>query len=130
MAIEIASLCQLVDNEDRTRILAWYNLVGSFATAFGSLFCGILIYYLQSSGYTVLGSYKMTLVLYSLLQLVLAVGFHFLTDAIEVPMNEATVKKANPVTLFLGLHKSKCMVLTLSMLFMLDSFAGAFVLQV
>jgi hypothetical protein len=38
-------------------------------------------------------------------------------------------KMANPVSLFMGLHKSKMIVLRLSALFMLDSFGGSFVLQ-
>lgn len=53
--------------------------------------------------------------------------FYFLSPAIEV--QRADVKKVNPVTLFLGLHKSKSVVLKLSCLFTLDSFAGAFILQ-
>jgi hypothetical protein len=38
-------------------------------------------------------------------------------------------KMANPVSMFMGLHKSKMIVVKLSALFMLDSFGGSFVLQ-
>jgi hypothetical protein len=38
-------------------------------------------------------------------------------------------KIANPVSVFMGLHKSKMIVVKLSALFMLDSFGGSFVLQ-
>jgi MFS family permease len=38
LAIEQASLAQLVLDQRRTQVFAWYNLVGSFATATGALF--------------------------------------------------------------------------------------------
>ncbi|MBI4842527.1 MAG: MFS transporter, partial [candidate division NC10 bacterium] len=37
LAIEQSALSQIVADERRTSIFAWYNLVGSFATAAGSL---------------------------------------------------------------------------------------------
>ena len=40
LAVEQASLTQLVDPTARTRLFAWYKLVGSFATAFGALAAG------------------------------------------------------------------------------------------
>ena len=41
LSIEQAALSQIVPNERRTQIFAWYNLVGSFATAFGALAGGV-----------------------------------------------------------------------------------------
>ena len=55
--------------------------------------------------------------------------FSFLGPEIEVPVEIVNEKTANPVSLFLGLHKSKGIVVKLSALFMLDAFAGSFVLQ-
>ena len=52
-----------------------------------------------------------------------------LSPEIEVPLELSEAKIANPVSLFLGLHKSKMIVVKLSALFMLDSFGGSFVLQ-
>jgi MFS family permease len=46
-----------------------------------------------------------------------------------VPSEAVQLKAVNPVSLFLGLHKSKTIVVKLSFLFMLDSFGGSFVLQ-
>ena len=40
LSIEQASLTQIVSNEQRTQIFAWYNLCGSFATALGALVGG------------------------------------------------------------------------------------------
>ena len=39
LSIEQAALSQIVPDRERTHVFAWYNLVGSFATAFGAL-CG------------------------------------------------------------------------------------------
>jgi len=40
LSIEQASLSQLTPDKHRTRLFAWYALVGSFATALGALFSG------------------------------------------------------------------------------------------
>ena len=42
LSVEQASLTQLISNEKRTHFFAWYNLVGSFATATGALAGGWL----------------------------------------------------------------------------------------
>eukprot|EP00952_Eustigmatos_sp_NYUAD-ZCMA_P008718 36217-Eustigmatos_ZCMA.PRE.1 len=52
--------------------------------------------------------------------------FLFLTDAVEV--SQAKIKEL-PVTQFLGLHRSKGVVLRMSLLFMLVSFGGGFVIM-
>ena len=50
LAIEQASLAQIVTDERRTPVFAWYNLVGSFATATGALIGGGLAQLLQGHG--------------------------------------------------------------------------------
>ena len=47
LSIEQAALSQLVPDKQRTHIFAWYNLVGSFATATGALCAGCLAQTLQ-----------------------------------------------------------------------------------
>jgi len=42
LSVEQASLTQLIPDDKRTHFFAWYNLVGSFATATGSLAGGWL----------------------------------------------------------------------------------------
>ncbi len=123
LSIEQASLTQLVPNEKRTKIFAWYTLVGSFATGFGALAGGVLAQSLQAHGWTVLESYRAILIAYSLCGFMLALCFLFLTPAIEV-----TARSTAP-TLSLGLHKSKSVVFKLSSLFALDAFGGGFVVQ-
>ena len=56
LSVEQAGLTQLIANEKRTKIFAWYNMVGSFATATGALAGGWLAQILQGNGWTQLGS--------------------------------------------------------------------------
>lgn len=123
LSIEQASLSQLVADEKRTKVFAWYTLVGSFATGCGALAGGVLAQGLQANGFTEVDSYRWVLVAYSLCGLILAVCFFFLTPSIEV-----TPLSASP-TLSMGLHKSRGVVLKLSSLFALDAFGGGFVVQ-
>lgn len=124
LSIEQASLTQLIPDRDRTKVFAWYNLVGSFATALGSLASGWLVQALQGSGMPVINSYQVVLVGYALFGFVLAALFAFLS-----PQVEAGVVSTATIRTRLGLHKSQKVVLRLSALFALDAFAGGFVVQ-
>ncbi|HVM72743.1 MAG TPA: MFS transporter [Anaerolineales bacterium] len=125
LSVEQAALTQLLPDDRRTQVFAWYNLSGSFATAVGALSGGWLSQLLQSGGMAALDSYRAVLVGYALGGMVLAVFFLFLTAAIEVPeeMLHAVADRT------LGLHRSRNMVLRLSALFALDAFAGGLVIQ-
>ena len=125
LSIEQASLSQLVPDARRTQIFAWYNLVGSFATATGALAGGALAQLLQKIGYTPLNSYRAVVLGYTLVGLLLAVLFLFLTSAIEARVMPEFI----PMKRRFGLHKSRQMVFKLSSLFALDAFAGALVVQ-
>lgn len=128
MAIELSGLSQVTREATRTKLMAWYNLFGSFATAGGALFCGFAITYFKTVLLlNSLTAYRYVLIVYTVCQVIKYVLFSMLSEAIEVPV--VTVKNANPISLFLGLHQSKSIVLKLSILFTLDSFAGSFVLQ-
>jgi MFS family permease len=132
MAIEISALTQVISNEQRTKLMGWYNLCGSMATAMGSLTCGLLVYIFNSQelfGYGLRISYKCTFMVYTAIQGYLCYLFYLLDESIEVPPIDQHVKNSNPVSLFLGLHQSKAIVFKLSLLFMMDSFAGSFILQ-
>jgi MFS family permease len=125
LSIEQASLSQLVPDQKRTQTFAWYNLVGSFATATGALVGGFLAQLLQNAGYTPLNSYRAVLMGYTLIGVLLIILFLFLSHAVEAP------KLAETITLQrrFGLHKSQKVVFKLSSLFALDAFAGALVVQ-
>ncbi len=130
LSIEQASLTQLVPDRKRTRIFAWYNLAGSFATAFGALAGGGLSQLLQGLGTTRLLSYRVVVLGYGMMGLLIIVLFARLSAAIEVSDKILEVPAGNPnPPSFLGLHGSQKIVLRLAALFSLDAFAGGFVIQ-
>ena len=130
LSIEQASLTQLVSDRQRTRTFAWYNLVGSFATALGALAGGGIAQLLQGLGYTPLDSYRVVVLGYGLIGLLLLALFTRLSTAIEVPIHPPSAP-ADPAEQrrFLGLHRSQKVVFRLAALFSLDAFAGGFVIQ-
>ena len=123
LSIEQASLTHLVPDTRRTQIFAWYNLVGSFATATGALSGGWLAQSLQTNGWTALASYRMVLAGYILVGLALIVSFLVLSPAVEVTPNHDNQKRT------LGLHKSRGVVFKLSGMFAIDAFAGGLIVQ-
>jgi len=123
LSIEQAGLTQLVSAERRTNVFAWYNLVGSFATATGALTGGWLAQGLQNGGMSALASYQVVLAGYALAGLALIVCFLNVSPAIEVMEIAPVVKRT------LGLHKSRAVVFKLSSLFALDAFAGGLIIQ-
>ncbi|MBI3922232.1 MAG: MFS transporter [Armatimonadetes bacterium] len=125
LSIEQAALSQTASGEQRTHVFAWYNLVGSFATAVGSLAGGSLTQLLHSSGITSLNSYRAPVIGYAAVGILLAALFARLSPAVEAP---ATNHPPDFKTRF-GLHRSRGVVFRLSGLFALDAFAGGFVLQ-
>ena len=122
LAIEQASLSQILADDRRTSVFAWYNLAGSFATAGGALAGGWIAQLLQQAGMAPVASYRVLVYAYAGFGLVLAVLFTRVSGAIEAP--RAAVPAGR-----LGLHRSRSTVLRLSALFSLDAFAGGFVIQ-
>jgi MFS family permease len=127
LAIEQASLSQGLRSNRRTYVFAWYNLVGSVATACGALVAGGLAQILQANGLAAAESYRAIVVGYALIGLALAFGFGRLSDRVEVPPREADASP--PTTARFGLHRSGKVVLRLSALFSLDAFAGGLITQ-
>jgi MFS family permease len=125
LSIEQAALSQIVPDDQRTRTFAWYNLVGSFATATGALVGGGVAQGLQAAGSTPLESYRAIVIGYALIGVALALLFNRLSSAIEV----TTLPQPAVTPSRLGLHHSHGIVLKLSGLFALDAFAGGFVVQ-
>lgn len=127
LSIEQSALSQIVSNEQRTQVFAWYNLVGSFTTALGSLSGGVLVQALQGIGVKPLGSYRAIVIGYAIIGATLGLLFTRLSSTVEIPPAlEGSIAKSKR---FLGLHKSRNVVFKLSALFSLDAFAGGFVLQ-
>lgn len=124
LAIEQAALSETLQNERLTGAFAWYNLLGSFATAFGALIGGGIPNLLQRHGVPVLSSYRVVVFGYALMGLLLALLFSQVSPAIEAK----TLRRSSLNARF-GLHRSRRVVFRLSGLFGLDAFAGGFVVQ-
>ena len=125
LSIEQSALSQIVERSKLTKVIAWYNLAGSFATAIGALLAGLMSELVKEMGYTDAVAYKIIIAGYALVGLVLLILFCFLSQQI-VP---AKISKMQEVKKVFGLHKSKNVVFKLSSLFALDSFAGGFIIQ-
>ena len=123
LAVEQAGLTQLISSTNRTQFFAWYNLVGSFATATGALSGGWLAQTLQNNGSTALASYRVVLIGYSIGGFLLLLLFLNLTKSVEVEATQDMTKRV------LGLHRSRAVVFKLSSLFAMDAFAGALLVQ-
>lgn len=129
LSIEQSALSQLISGQRRTRVFAWYNLLGSCATAFGALCGGVGAQWLQGAGRSGADAYRPLVIVYSGIGLVLAVGFAFVSKAVEVSTPAADHGMQPPVKPRFGLHRSRGVVLRLSGLFALDAFGGGFVIQ-
>jgi MFS family permease len=125
LAVEQAALSQALPNKQRTSVFAWYNLMGSFATALGALAGGGLSGILQKAGATPLNSYRAVLLGYAAIGALLAFLFVRLSPAVEVlrPFGPTTLQSR------FGLNRSRRVVMKLCALFGLDAFAGGFVIQ-
>lgn len=128
LSIEQAALSQIVQDRERTRVFAWYNLAGSFATAAGALSGGFMAQALRSAGFAVFETYRSMIFGYAGFGLMLALLFMSLSSAIEIHVDRGNNPSSAPLPL-LGLHRSRGVVMKLSALFALDAFAGGFILQ-
>jgi MFS family permease len=128
LAIEQAILPQTVPATHRTQIFAWYNLAGSIATALGALSGGVVAQVLQQAGQPALVSYQAVVMGYGLLGLGLLGLFVRFSPHIEAPQQPRSVTTI-PRRSWLGLHRSRGVVLHLAALFALDAFAGGLVVQ-
>jgi MFS family permease len=151
MAVELSALSQLSDEAERTMLIAYYNLVGSFSVAVGAIVCGavmgltsFLISLISNSGEidnnnnndnntsndNLLISCRGALCIYACIQVAILGLVYKLSNDIEVPDKaNVVIKEINPSILFIGLEKSKTIIFKLSVLFLIDSFAGSFIMQ-
>ena len=129
LPIEQAALSHVVTARARTEVFAWYTLAGSLATALGALCGGTITQTLQKGTMTPVESYRAVVLSYAALGIVLALLFTRLSSLAEVsPAPEGPASPPTVATAF-GVTRSRHVVLKLSSLFALDSFAGGFVVQ-
>jgi MFS family permease len=129
LSMEQAALSQVVADRQRTGVFAWYTLAGSLAMATGSLGGGALAGMLQASGASAIASYRVAIVSYAAIGMVLALIFAKLSPAVEVGSNDPLPDTSPVPTASFGLSRSRPIVLRLAALFALDAFAGGFVMQ-
>ena len=129
LSIEQAALSHVVPDRVRTEVFAWYTMAGSVATALGALFAGTITPVLQKTTVTPVGMYRVVVIVYSLTGVLLAGLFIQLSPAAEVRSPEEASASPRTMKSFFGVGRSHRVVLKLSSLFALDSFAGGFVVQ-
>lgn len=129
LAIEQAALSQEIAAERRVGAFAWYNLLGSFATATGSLAGGGLVHLLGERGLGMLASYRVVVVGYAIFGALLALLFLRLGSGVEPAEAPRVTTRPEWWRPGLGLGPSRARVLQLAGLFTIDSFAGGFVVQ-
>ena len=124
LAVEQAALSQAIADRARTRVFAWFNLTGSFATATGALVGGGVAGALIAAGHEPIDAYRVVIVAYACLGLLLAAMFWRVSARVEVaePPDASIARR-------LGLHRSRGIVARLSALFALDAFGGGLVVQ-
>lgn len=125
LSVEQAALSHIVSDERRIDVFAWYNLVGSFSTAFGALTGGLVTEAAQGFGLIGATAYCPVLLIYAGIGIAMICGFALLSSATEVTKDGSL---QSPQTV-LGLHESRKIVFKLSLLFALDAFGGGFVIQ-
>ncbi|MFL5778954.1 MAG: MFS transporter [Chloroflexota bacterium] len=123
LPIEQAALTEVTPAERRTSIYAWYNLVGSIATATGALVAGLVVGALQGAGWSDTDAYRLILISYAIRGLVLIPIVRAISPAVEVPPADTSIARR------LGLHRSRGIVGRLSALFALDAFGGGLIVQ-
>jgi MFS family permease len=127
LPIEQVALAQTTHDRNTTSLFAWYNLAGSFATAAGSITAGVLTDVLQQYGAPEVRSYRVVVLIYGAFGVLLALTFLRLSREIELP---GVRQRELPLSERRGVSPhSRTLILRLSALFALDSFAGGFVVQ-
>jgi MFS family permease len=129
LSIEQAALSHVVPDRSRTEVFAWYTMAGSVATAIGALFAGAITRVLEKTTMTPVGMYRVVVVVYALVGVLLAALFFQLSSASEVRSPEEASASPRTMKSFFGVGQSHRVVVKLSSLFALDAFAGGFVVQ-
>lgn len=129
LAIEQAALAETVAANRRTGVFAWYNLVGSFATATGALAGGALAQLLQARGLAPLASYRAIVLGYAVIGAAMVLFFLKLSRAVEPPVQKRVQERPAFLKAHLGLDESRGKVFRLAGLFGIDAFAGGFIVQ-
>ncbi len=127
LSVEQAAISELVPGRERTRVFAWYHLVGYCAGAVGAFAGGYSVSWARTQGAEGIDAFRYVLWGYSACGVILAILFSTLHRTIE-PFENAP-RTAPEGRVRFGLHRSRGVIAKLSMLFALDAFGGGFILQ-
>ena len=123
LAIEQASLSQIIPDRSRTGVFALSHVIGFTANALGALAGGWVTQWLQAGGMSVAESYRTAMWVFPACGVLIFV----LSLALQPQIEAAVVAERHPG--LLGLGRSRKIVFKLSGLFAIDAFGGGFIVQ-
>ncbi len=125
LSIEQAILPQTVnDVKKRNTIFAVYNMVGTFAMSAGVLLSGLPQLIQKLYGLNQVESIRFLFLFYSICAVIVIGIYLFLSRKIELEVKNTKITSIRTMS-----KKSKGIIVKLSSLFAVDSFAGGFVIQ-
>jgi len=125
LSLEQAILPQTVKTiKKRNTIFAFYNIVGTFAMSAGILLASLPQLLQEKFSLSVVDSFKPLFLIYLSAGLTVVIIYFFLSKHVEVTKTPNTKLISSNLS-----PQSKKIVIKLSSLFALDSFAGGFVIQ-
>jgi MFS family permease len=122
LSIEQAAISQEVPPLERTRVFGFYQLTGSLSNAVGALAGGWIAKLVTARGHSELDGFRLVILVYAALGVVLAGLFFQLSARVEAP---PTFGRSARV----GLHRSRKAVSKLAVLFTVDSFGSGLAVQ-
>jgi len=124
LSVEQASLSEIVADDRRTTVFAWYQLAGSLATAAGSLIAGLSVQLLLDAGTAPAAAYRTVIVAYALAGVAIGLLASRVSSRVEsrAPADPSMSRR-------FGLYRSQRVVAKLAGLFAIDAFGGGFVIQ-
>ena len=114
---EQAAVAAVTESAERPRVFAVYNLAGALAAAAGALASALPPRLAQHLGWNVARTERLSFLIYVVAAAAAAAVYLQMREGLPVPAVRS------------GLHKSRRVVIRLSLLFSLDSAGGGFVLQ-
>src|SRR6202049_3393852 len=106
LSIEQAALAHVVPDRSRTEVFAWYTLAGSLATALGALLAGLITSALQKTAMTPVATYRVVVILYAVIGVVLVCLFFGLSSAAAVHVPREESASALSIKSFVGVGRS------------------------
>ena len=116
-ALEQAVLPATANDRERTRVMAWYNVLQDAGHALGSLCAGIPVLLRAAFHVPTLESLKLAIAVYAVIMAVTALLYLRLSPAVETPARAARVTLS---------PESRDVLIRISALFSLDSLGGGF----